>query len=141
MRFICNWAVQIINPECNIMLMPVKIDFHQVEAKHSDIHAELENWARWVKPTMQTWISPMFKQYRSKAWQWHAPEHKDVIRSLDAMKMEKAVYHLPEKNRAAVRWAYVYRCTPSVPMRSLGVSNDGLMMLLRDGRQMLKNRC
>jgi len=122
------------------MLMATKIDFHHVEPKHSGIHADLENWARWVKPARQSWISPMFQLYRSKAWQWHAPEHRAVVRSLDAMEMEKAVSRLPERNRAAIRWAYVIRCSPSGPMRALGVSNDGLMLLLRDGRQMLVNR-
>lgn len=122
------------------MLMATKIDFHQIEGRHEKIHIELENWARWVQPSRQSWVSPMFQQYRSKAWQWHAPEHRETVRSLDAIEMEKAVSKLPNKHRAAIRWAYVIRCSPSGPMRALGVSNDGLLLLLNDGRQMLVNK-
>lgn len=123
------------------MLMKTNtIDFHHVEQHQLGIDARLNNWARWVKPGRQSWINPMFAQYRSKAWQWHRPEIHDPLDTLDAMKIEKAVSALPDKHRAAVRWAYVIRCSPAVVFRALGVNRDGLMLYLRDGRQMLINR-
>jgi hypothetical protein len=122
------------------MLMPVMIDFNRVELKHADINEKLENWARWVTPGRQSWVSPMFKQYRSKAWQWHPREFSDRARPLEAAAMETAVSGLPEKHRYAIRWAYVWRSSPATAMRALGVSNEGLLLLLRDGRQMLINR-
>lgn len=114
-----------------------KIDFHHVEDNHLAIHARLENWARWVKPGRQSWINPMFAQYRSKAWQWHTPEINVPLDTLDAIFIEKAVSALPETHRATVRWAYVIRSGPSTACRKIGTSMDGLMLYLRDGRQIL----
>jgi hypothetical protein len=57
------------------------------------------------------------------------------------MKMEVAVGSLPEKHRYAIRWAYVWKWSPSKAMKDTGSTNDGLMLLLRDGRQMLVNKC
>jgi DNA-directed RNA polymerase specialized sigma24 family protein len=123
------------------MLMKTRqIDFHAVDANHWEIDARLVNWARWVKPGRQSWVSPMFAQYRSKAWQWERPEVKDPINTLDAMLMEKMVGALPDKHRTAIRWAYVVRCTPAIVFRFMGVNADGLMEYLHDARQMLKNR-
>ncbi len=122
------------------MLMKTKmVDFHAVDPKHHAIDARLINWARWVKPGRQNWVSPMFAQYRSKAWQWERPEVKDPLNTLDAMEIERAVGALPDKHRTAIRWAYVIRCTPSVIFRALGVNADELSRYLHDGRQMLQN--
>ena len=123
------------------MLMKTRqIDFHAVAPGQYAIDARLVNWARWVKPGRQSWVSPMFAQYRSKAWQWERPEIKDPINTLDAMLIEKLVGALPDKNRTAVRWAYVVRCTPAVVMRHMGVDGESLLAYLNDGRAMLKNR-
>jgi len=123
------------------MLMKTRqIDFHAVDINQREIDARLVNWARWVKPGRQNWVSPMFQQYRSKAWQWERPEVKDPINTLDAMLMEKMVGALPDKHRTAIRWAYVVRCTPAVIMRHMAVSGEDLMGYLQDGRTMLKNR-
>lgn len=123
------------------MLMPVKqVDFHVIENHQRAMDARLLNWARWVKPGRQSWISPMFAMYRSKSWQWERPEVKDPIDTLDAMALEKAVSALPQKHREAVRWAYVIKCTPAPVCRKIGANYDGLLVYLRDGRQMLINR-
>ena len=123
------------------MLMKTRmVDFHAVEVAHYAIDARLSNWARWVKPGRQNWVSPMFAQYRSKAWQWERPEVKDPINTLDAMEIEKAVGALPDKHRTAIRWAYVIRCTPAIVFRAIGVNAEGLAEYIHDGRQMLKNR-
>lgn len=118
------------------------IDFHEVADIHLAIHARLCNWARWVRvrPASSWTVSPMFRQYRSKAFQWHVPEIKDEIDTLDAQAMEKAVFHLPDPHRAAIRWNYVFASNPGGMARQLGLSSDGLMRMVSDGRTMLKNR-
>ena len=123
------------------MLMKTRlIDFHEVEEHQWAIDQKLRNWARWLKPGRQSWMSPMFAQYRSKAWQWERPAVADPINILEAADMEKAVSALPDKHKHAIRWAYYFQSSPSIAFRVLGVNRDGLMLLIRDGRQMLINR-
>lgn len=122
------------------MLMSVKVDFHHVEDHQRDMDKRLQNWARWVKPRAPSWVSPMFRQARSNAWQWHAPEHRETCDILDAQVMEKEVCKLPAKQRDAVRWHYVFPCEPFRMCKALGVTEQALYGLVRDGRQMLMNR-
>lgn len=116
------------------------IDFHMVKDDHQAIHARLLNWARWVAPRAPSWISPMFRQYRSHAWQWHTPEVREVTDTLDAQQIEKEVSKLPDAHREAIRWAYVVCCPPIHAQRALGLTKDGLFRHVQDARTMLKNR-
>jgi len=117
------------------------IDYFLVEDRHLGIHARLEAWARWVRVRPHGWqVSPMFRQYRSKAWQWERPIPKEPVNLPEAVEMEKAVSLLPTKNREAIRWAYVYSGNPVGMARELGVSKQGLMDLVNSGRTMLSNR-
>lgn len=59
---------------------------------------------------------------------------------LDAQAMEKTVAALPEKHRTAIRWHYVYPVQPFKVQKALGVTEQGLYGLVRDGRQMLMNK-
>lgn len=115
------------------------IDFARVEEHQHAIHDRLRNWARWVVVRPQSRIHPMFAQYRSHAWQWHTPEHRETCDLIDAQALEKVVGTLPTKHRAAVRWCYVYRCSPAIAAREIGLSYDGLYRHVRDGRQMVLN--
>jgi hypothetical protein len=117
------------------------IDFHLVADRHLAIHELLENWARWVKPRGQGWhTAPMFRQYRSHAWQWEAPEIRVSPNMPQAVEMEKAVSQLPEAERFAIRWSYVFKGHPAAAARHLGVSKQGLCDLIAAGRTMLVNR-
>lgn len=117
-----------------------EIDFFAVESHQLDIHDDLLNWAAWVNPRPTGWkTQPMFRHYRSHAWQWHEPEIKRAIDAIAGQYMEKAVGHLPPKNRDAVRWCYVFCGSPVPIARELGVSKQGLFDLIRNGRQMLIN--
>lgn len=117
------------------------IDFHLVADRHLGIHAELENWARWVRVRPHGWqVSPMFRQYRSKNWQWERPEIRQQADMPAAVAMEKAVSLLPHKHRDAIRWAYVFCGAPGAMARTLGVSKQGLCELIAAGRAMLINR-
>ena len=52
---------------------------------------------------------PMFRALgvKSNSWQWHAPEIRDTIDTLDAMRLEKAVAALP--GQAQNRYTLVVR--------------------------------
>src|SRR5205085_5329088 len=105
------------------------------------IHGRLENWSRWVSVKRGSGKQhPMWANALSNARQWHEPDIRDSTDLLDAQAMEKAVAQLPEKHKDAIRWHYVFRGGPLHMARKLGVSKDGLMELVRNGRQMLINR-
>ena len=117
------------------------MDFFAIEDRHVAIHARLEQWARWVRVRPHGWqTAPMFRQYRSKAFQWHTPEIRPQINTLEAVEMEKAVSRLPEKHRDAIRYAYVWQGSPVAEARRLGVTKQGLMELIQAARTMLINR-
>lgn len=117
------------------------VDFFVVRDDHLAIHGRLEAWARWVSVRPHGWqVQPMFRQYRSHAWQWNRPEPRPTINLLEAVTMEKAVAQLPEKHREAIRWVYVACNNPGSMARRLGVSKGGLMDLVHAGRTMLLNR-
>jgi hypothetical protein len=74
------------------------IDFFLVDDRHAAIHARLEEWARWVRVRPRGWMTtPMFRQYRSHAWQWERPEIRTPIDTNRAVSVEKEVATLPEK--------------------------------------------
>jgi DNA-directed RNA polymerase specialized sigma24 family protein len=117
------------------------IDFFLVADQHLAIHERLEAWARWVKVRPFGWqVAPMFRQYRSKSWQWERPEPRPAVNLPEAVAMEKAVSLLPEKHRDAIRWNYVRCGSPLKMARHLGVSTQGLLELVGQGRTMLINR-
>lgn len=112
------------------------VDFAAVEPGHGAIHDRLRNWARWVVVRPQARAHPMFRLYRAPP-QWEPRELRESCDLLDAARMELLVRQLPPKHRGAIRWSYVWRYTPAVAVRELGLSYDGLYRHLRDGRQML----
>jgi hypothetical protein len=117
------------------------VDYFLVPDGQLAIHEKLEQWARWVKPRAHGWhVQPMFRQYRSHAWQWERPEVRAAINMPEAVDMERLVAGLPEKNREAIRWAYVWRGNPVGMARRLAVNKQGLLDLIHAGRVMLTNR-
>lgn len=117
------------------------IDFFVVEDHQLAIHLRLENWSRcvtvyWARGAQH----PMWAKSRSNARQWHEPDLMEPTNTLDGHKIEKAVAQLPIPHRDALRWNYVHRGGPLHAARKLGVTKDGLLRLVRDGRQMLINR-
>jgi DNA-directed RNA polymerase specialized sigma24 family protein len=117
------------------------IDYFLVPDRQLGIHGRLEDWARWVRVRPSGWqVAPMFRQYRSKSWQWHTPELRAAVNIPEAVAMEKAVSLLPEKHREAIRWCYVFGGGPVVMARRLAVTKEGLMELIHAGRCMLMNR-
>jgi hypothetical protein len=117
------------------------VDFHMVPDGQLVIHERLLEWARWVRVRPHGWqTSPMFRQYRSHAWQWERPSPRVEVNVPQALEVEKAVSLLPEKHRDAVRWHYVFAGGPVPMAKRLGVSKQGLADLVIAGRFMLMNR-
>ena len=117
------------------------VDFFEVHDRHLSIHSRLEEWARWVRVRPHGWqIQPMFRHYRSKAWQWERPEPKASINIAEAIETEKAVSLLPQKHREAIRWVYVACGNPGMMAKRLAVSKSALLTLVHEGRTMLQNR-
>lgn len=118
------------------------VDFSRIPTRHDAINLRLEHWAKWVSVHPQPWkVQPMFRQYRSHSWQWHAPEIKTELNTLECVEVEKMVSQLPDKHRAAIRWAYVFPwIAPSVIRRELALTKEGLEQMLTDARDMLVNR-
>lgn len=122
------------------MLMRVKVDFHYVEEHQREIDKDLVNWSRWVTPSSPSQRCQMFKWARSNSWQWHTPEYRESCDPIAAQAMEKKVCQLPDKHKAAIIWFYVRPTHPHKAQRALGVTEQALYGLVRDGRQMLMNR-
>lgn len=116
-------------------------DLHIVAERHIDIHGKLEAWGRWIVDRPKGWgVQPMFRQYRSGAWQWHAPEARPQGSPQDHLAIERAVTGLPDKHREALRWCYVWPYVPVGKVRQyLAVTRDDLARLIVDGRDMVKN--
>jgi DNA-directed RNA polymerase specialized sigma24 family protein len=115
------------------------VDFHEVRPEHGAIHAELQNWARWCFSRGAPATHPMFR-WAKPAQHWHAVEIQEVTDPLSAMRIEKAVHKLPTKHQAAVRWSYVFQGPPRKTASTLGLTLDGLALMVHDARTMLKNR-
>lgn len=116
-------------------------DFFYIEPAQLAIHDRLLNWSRYVSGKGSAWTQgPIWKLGKSNGRQWHQPEHKPSVDTLDGHKLEKAVGLLPAPHRDAIRWHYVFPMNPSKMRRHLGVTDSGLARLVMDGRAMLINR-
>jgi len=117
-----------------------KIDFNYIEPAHRTIHDELLNWAKWGQTRPHYQVCPMFRMAKTNYRQWHLPEISVKVDSMGAAKIEKAVCKLPEAHRKAIKWAYITKTAPGRSTRGIAANDAALQQLVRDGRQMLKNR-
>ena len=118
------------------------VDFSRIETAHDAIDARLRNWARYVRDHPNMWpVQPMFRQAKTPR-QWDISPHiRQEVDKLDGLLLEKTIRHLPECNRDALRWSYVYgSISLSKITRYMGVSGADLCKAVRDGRHMLANR-
>ena len=58
------------------------VDHGHIPENQADIHAELQNWSRWVRPRGGHGgdVHPMFRQYRAPRTESHARDEADGIR-------------------------------------------------------------
>jgi hypothetical protein len=120
-------------------------DYFWIKPEHREVHDALLNWARVVRDNANgPRCAPIFRHYRAVE-EWFEPgaahEKPAPIRPLEGWRMEQSVSKLPEKERAAVRWHYVYtRVQPWRMARKLAVHQTALLDLVHRGRAMLTNR-
>lgn len=114
------------------------IDFFYVAPHQQEIHKRLENWAQNCYSGGGSSASPMFRLYRPDNWE--RGEAQIPVDHHDAAKIAKGVAALPIQHRQAIQWNYIEGGSPAKARRKLGVTLEGLMSLISDGRQMLINR-
>ena len=114
------------------------IDFFYVPPRQQEIHKRLENWARWCFGSGDSSASPMFRLYRPDNYE-RGPSAVPADPH-DAHKIAKGVANLPTLHRQALSWNYIEGGSPHKARQKLGVTLDGLMLLITDARTMLTNR-
>lgn len=114
------------------------VDFFEVAPHHREIHKRLENWAQWSHSPAGAASSPMFRLYRPDNYQ--REEMAMPVDASDAHKIAKGVAALPSQHRQALSWNYIVSGSPHKARQKLGVTLEGLMGLVNDGRTMLVNR-
>lgn len=119
------------------------VDFASVPVSQWALHDRLENWARWARggsgesARMQS-AAPMFRLFQStEAKRTYGEATTVPIDRDDAIKIAKAVGHLPLQKRKAIHWYYLAPRDPAGKARELGVEIQKLADLVRDGRTML----
>lgn len=115
------------------------VDFHHVGSDQQYIHVRLINWGMWNNANGGQTVSPMFRQAKSNAWQWHQPEHRPTCDMLDALKVERQMRNLARRERDALVWCYVTRSKPIHACRLLGVSHQRLYDLVCSARKNIHN--
>lgn len=114
------------------------VDFFFVAPRQQEIHKRLENWASWCHSPSGAASSPMFRLYRPDNYE---REGSTVpVDTHDAHKIAKGVAALPPAHRQALSWNYIVGGSPHKARMKLGVTIDGLMLLITDSRTMLINR-
>lgn len=116
-------------------------DVFRVEPHHYEIHARLENWARWSKSDGRAkQMSPMFRQYRSNWRQWHEPENTSPIYDSDAWKVEKVVMSLPTRFKDLLLWYYIWKAPVHAAQRAFASTQLNLWLDVSKAREMVDNR-
>ena len=117
------------------------VDFSSVPPSQWSMHDRLQNWARWARGSQGQAGqagSPMFALYRSsEAKRQYGEETSVPVDRDDAIKLAKAIGHLPHNKRHAVHWYYLHPRNPTGKARELGTDLEGLSQLVRDARVML----
>ena len=114
------------------------IDFFFVAPHHQEIHKRLENWAQGCFSGGGSSASPMFRLYRPDNYERGVSGVP--VDTADAAKIAKGVAMLPAPHRQALSWNYIVGGSPHKARQKLGVTLDGLMLLISDARTMLINR-
>ena len=116
------------------------VDFSDIPAHQSGVHARLENWGRWCHGAGHAQVSPMFRMYRSTDLWAALPPPSVPVDTADAARIAKAVVALPEDHRHAASWYYINKGSPARACRLIGCGMTHLARLVVDGRTMLINR-
>lgn len=119
------------------------VDFASVPVSQWGMHDRLVNWSRWARggsgESARTEASPMFRLFRSsEAKRAYGEETTVPIDKEDAIKVAKAVGHLPPQKRRAIHWWYLEGGRhPAGKAHEMGVEVHQLAQLVKDGRTVL----
>lgn len=113
------------------------IDYHRVADEHAEIDRRLLNWAQWCRRPAGSFVQPMFRLYRSSDQYRDRTPTVWAGNTMDAEAIQRMVGTLPEAQRLAVSWHYVWKGSPRKMCDRLRVSNRGLVDLVYSARQML----
>lgn len=119
-----------------------RVEFASVPPSQWSIHDRLLNWSKWARGSeKQSGVagSPMFNLYRSsEAKRAYGEETTVPVDQEDAMRLAKAVGHLPPQKRKATHWYYLEGGRhPAGMAREMGVEVQRLSDLVRDARTVL----
>jgi hypothetical protein len=112
------------------------VDFHRIEPQHTYIHGRLCNWRLYVhvRPDQGWRSSPMWRNVKSSAWQWHTPEHRPTCDMIDGQLLEECIRKLPHHHRFIIRWNYVYGGDPAGIARKMGMTTARMYTVLCEAR-------
>lgn len=113
-------------------------DFFYVAPHHQEMHKRLENWAASCFNGGGSSALPMFRLYKADNFERGAPSIP--VDTKDAGLIAKGVAALPTPHRLAISWNYIEGGSPFAARKRIGVTLEGLMQLISDGRSMLINR-
>jgi hypothetical protein len=123
----------------------VAFDETTVPAHQRNMHSRLIDWASWCRSRTGQNVASGFGLHQSSNTFEQREYGAATIAPLDKIasaQLAKEVAALPEKERQAIHWYYVYQRSPKPidKARMLAVSLAGLRELLDRGRQILINR-
>jgi hypothetical protein len=115
-------------------------DFNSIPSSQQQAHENLMEWGRWCGSGRTRAVThPMFRNYTPYLY----PEVSGGGAAVDillALAVQRAFVKLPERQRAALAWAYCFPFVhPGRVQRQLAVTRDGLAALLSSGRVMIAN--
>jgi hypothetical protein len=113
------------------------VDIHHIPSYQQLIHERLENWSRWGTTSYASRIQPMFKQAKSNWRQWHEPDIKPLVDSIDAIKVEKLVNSLQQTERAVIIWYYLDKSPARRMERRFQVTKERLCEIVINARNHL----
>lgn len=120
------------------------VDFASVPPSQWAMHDRLINWSRWARggsgeSARAEPATPMFRLFRSsEAKRAYGEETTVPVDKDDAIRVAKAVGHLPPQKRYAIHWCYLQNGRhPAGKARDLGLELQQLADLVRDARAML----
>lgn len=118
------------------------VDFGAIPPHQLDMHVRLQNWGRACNGRAGDSTAPMFRLFRGS--QTMTPSYglgtAVPVDRIDAARIGRGVYGLPEPHRIAVQWAYVQRTSVMRGRKLLACTAEALAIYVMHGRQMLLNR-
>lgn len=120
-----------------------RVDFCAIDIEHRAVCEELDNWARWARPSrLKQRVAPMFEMYKPRIPPGADGSSEAVVAIpidiLAAEEMERKIVSLPRLHIVAVKWFWITRCSPSKICREHRISPESLNALLVSAKERLR---